>query len=79
MIVSSTRAELGLRATFLYVKQNLKTPSTAGYSITQDKQLSEVISLYSRWSFGRYYLQTDFGRYFQRPATLWSIGAGYTL
>ena len=79
MIVSESRSELGLRATFLYVNQGLETPATAGYSVDQPNAFSQVISLYSRWTFDQFYLQTDFGRYVKRPATLWSIGVGYSL
>jgi hypothetical protein len=79
MIVSESRSELGLRATFLYVNQSLATPATAGYSIDQPNTFSQVISLYSRWTFDQFYLQSDFGRYVKRPATLWSIGVGYSL
>jgi hypothetical protein len=75
-VVASTGSELGLHFTFLYVKQNLETPSNAGYSIDQKKALSETLSLYSRWRFDHFYFQTDFGRYIGRAATLWSLGVG---
>ena len=76
LIVSATRSEVGLRASLFYIKQSLSTPSTAGYSVEQSKELSETLSLYSRWLFNPFFLQTEFGRYLNRPATVWSIGFG---
>jgi|GEM_PF-1476805 len=78
MIVSESRSELGLRLTVLDVSQSLARPDTSGYSIDQPNSISEVISIYSRWTFDHFYLQSDFGRYFKRPATLWSLGFGYS-
>ena len=78
-VVASSGSELGLRASALYIKQSFTTPPDPSYSIDQKKALSGTISLFSRWRFNRFYLQTDFGRYFGRPATLWSLGAGFIL
>jgi len=78
MIVSESRSELGLRLTVLDVSQSLARPDSTGYSVEQPNSLSEVISIYSRWTFDHFYLQSDFGRYFKRPATLWSLGLGYS-
>lgn len=76
LIVSASKAELGLRLSFWYISQDLTTPSVAGYSVEQSKKLSQTLSIYSRWHFGGYFLQTDFGRYLGRPATAWAIGFG---
>ncbi len=78
-IVSTSRSELGLKFTLLYVRQSLNTPSSAGYSVDQPNALGKAISIYSRWGFGRFYLITEFGRYVPKPATLWALGLGFTL
>lgn len=77
-VVASSGSELGLRASALYIKQSFTVPPDPSYSIEQKKALSGTISLFSRWRFNRFYLQTDFGRYFGRPATIWSLGGGLT-
>jgi len=78
-VVSSSGSELGIRASALFIKQNLTDPPTAGYSIEQDKSLTATLSLFSRWRLGRYYFQTDFGRHIGRSATLYSFGMGFIL
>ncbi len=75
-IVSSSGSEVGLRGSLLFVRQNLTKPSDSQYSVTQDKMISYTVSLFSRWRFNRFYLETDFGRTVARPSTLWSIGLG---
>ncbi len=78
-IVSSSGSELGLRASALYVRQTLSRPSDTQYSIEQNKTLSFTASIFSRWRFNRFYIETDFGRTIARPSTLWSLGFGAIL
>jgi hypothetical protein len=75
-IVSASGSEVGLRGSLLFVRQNLTKPSDSQYTVTQDKTLSYTISVFSRWRFNKFYLETDFGRTIARPSTLWSIGLG---
>ncbi len=75
-IVSASGSEVGLRGSLLFVRQNLTKPSDNQYNVTQDKILSYTVSVFSRWRFNRFYLETDFGRTIARPSTLWSIGLG---
>lgn len=78
-IVSSSGSEVGLRGSALFVRQSLTKPPDPLYSIDQDKTLSITVSVFSRWRFSRFYLETDFGRTVARPSTLWSIGLGSLL
>jgi hypothetical protein len=78
-IVSSSGSEVGLRGSILFVRQSLTKPPDPSYSIDQDKTLSLTVSVFSRWRFNRFYLETDFGRTVARPSTLWSIGLGALL
>ena len=78
-IVSSKRTELGLKASLLAIKQDLETPAVAGYTIEKQNTVNGILSIYSRWTFDAIYLETEFGRYIAKPATLWALGFGYTL
>ena len=75
-VVSSSGSLLGIRAAAQYFKQTLSTPSTAGYSIQQDKALSFTTTIFTQWRYDRYYFETEFGRYIARPSTIWSMGVG---
>jgi len=75
-VVSSSGSLLGIRTSAQYFKQTLTTPSTAGYSIQQDKALSFTATLFTQWRYDRYYFETEFGRYIARPSTIWSMGLG---
>lgn len=76
MIVSSSGSRIGLRLPMIYTIQNLQEPQNNAYSIKKDSPLSFVGSLYSRWQFKKWYMQTEFGQYLQKEQTFWALGIG---
>ena len=78
MIVSSSKSRIGVKLPVIYTLQKLQEPSNPGYDIKEDSPLSFVASLYSRWQFDKWYLQTEFGKYIQAEQTFWGLGIGRT-
>jgi hypothetical protein len=77
-IVSSSLTELGLKLSLLYTKQNLNTPPDPTYTVNQANPTNILLSVYSRFLFGSFYFETEFGRYVSKPATVWAFAGGYT-
>jgi hypothetical protein len=75
--VSAHKTEIGLKIPMLYSLQQLTNPSQPGYQVNQGSPFSMMASLYSRWPFGAWFFQTEFGKYFDQDATIWSLGGGY--
>jgi len=78
MIVSSSGSRLGVKLPIIYTMQKLQEPQNSAYSIKEDSPVSFVGSLYSRWQFKRWYVQTEFGLYIQKEQTFWGLGLGKT-
>ena len=76
MIVSSSGSRLGLKVPIIYSTQKLTDPSGPGYKIVQGSPLSVLVSLYSRWQFDKWYVQTEFGKYLKKEQTFWGLGLG---
>ncbi len=76
MIVSSSRSRIGIKLPVIYNIQELSQPRNAGYSVKEESPVSFVATLYSRWQFEKFFLQTEFGQYVQKDQTLWSLGIG---
>jgi hypothetical protein len=76
MIVSSTKARLGLRLPFIYTVQNLTAPPGGNYTISSGGVASLFGALYSRWHLGKWYLQTEFGTNMGNQDNFWSLGFG---
>jgi hypothetical protein len=73
-IVSSSKSRIGLRVPIVYTVQNLTAPS--GYSVSDSATLGIFTTLYSRWHFGKWYFETEFGRNVSSIDSLWSLGLG---
>lgn len=76
MIVSSSKSRIGIKVPIVYNLQELAQPNQAGYEVKTESPLSIVTSLYSRWQFDSFYIQTEFGQYVGKDETLWSLGIG---
>jgi hypothetical protein len=76
LIVSSTKSRIGFKIPVVYNVQRLTNPSQPGYSISSESAISVATTLYSRWQFNKWYFTTEFGKYVDREATIWSLGFG---
>jgi hypothetical protein len=76
LIVSSTKSRIGFKIPVVYNVQRLTNPAQAGYSIQAESAISIATSIYSRWQFDKWYFTTEFGKYVDREATIWSLGIG---
>ena len=75
LIVSSAKAEVGLKIPFMFVGQNYTKPSNT--SLTEPSPFLLMASLYSRWPFQQWFVQTEFSKIVGNDLTLFSLGAGY--
>jgi hypothetical protein len=76
VIVSSSKSRLGIKIPMIFSSQQLTEPTNAQYSIEKSDSISFVPSLYSRWQFDRWYLQSEFGKYLQKENVFWGLGFG---
>ncbi|MFL5784358.1 MAG: hypothetical protein ACJ76H_07120 [Bacteriovoracaceae bacterium] len=76
LIVSSTKSRIGFKIPVVYNVQRLTNPTQPGYSISSESAISVATTLYSRWQFNKWYFTTEFGKYVDREATIWSLGFG---
>lgn len=76
LIVSSSRARIGFKVPIVYNVQRLTNPSQSGFNIQSESAISVATSLYSRWQFDKWYFSTEFGKYVDREATIWSLSFG---
>lgn len=76
VIVSPSRSRIGFKIPVIYSLQKLQSPKDPDYSIQEESPISFVTSLYSRWQFGQYYFQTEFGKYISKEQTFWGLGIG---
>lgn len=79
IIVSSTKSRVGLRIPIIYSTQKLEDPpadSGTTFAVKQDSAFSIATSIYSRWQFDKWYIQTEFGKYVSKELTVWSLGFG---
>ena len=75
LIVSSAKAEVGLKIPVMFVGQNYTKPSST--SLTEPSPFLLMGSLYSRWPFQQWFVQTEFSKIVGNDLTLFSLGAGY--
>ena len=75
-IVSSTKSRVGLRIPIVYNVQKLQNPGQDGFNIDPESAISFATALYSRWQFDKWYLESEFGKYVDREATIWTLGIG---
>ena len=73
--VSSARAEIGFKIPIMYIDQKLTLPS--GTKLTEPNPLSAMASLYSRWPFEKWFVQTEFSKFIGHDLVLFSIGGGH--
>lgn len=77
LIVSSSKSRIGIKIPIVYNVQTLQNPAQAGFTIKSESAISVATSLYSRWQFDKWYFQTEFGKYVDREATIWTLGIGH--
>lgn len=75
-IVSTSKSRIGFKIPIVYNVQSLTNPDQSGFSIDAESAISVATTLYSRWQFDKWYVSTEFGKYFDREATVWSLGLG---
>lgn len=77
IIVSDSRSRLGIKFPFIYNIQRFQNPpSGTGYTVEELNPLSIMATLYSRFQFGKWYLQTEFGKYINEERSVWALGFG---
>ncbi|HXH75002.1 MAG TPA: hypothetical protein VNJ08_08555 [Bacteriovoracaceae bacterium] len=76
VIVSSSGSRIGIKIPVLYSLQEITNPDQAGYSVSGNANISILTTLYSRWQFDKWYLQTEFGKYVQEEESFWGLGIG---
>ncbi len=76
LIVSSSKSRIGFKIPVVYNIQSLTNPPTGSLSIQSESAISVATALYSRWQFDKWYFSTEFGKYIDREATIWSLGLG---
>ncbi len=76
LIVSSSKSRIGFKIPIVYNSQRLTNPGQPGFSIQSESAISIATSIYSRWQFDKWYFQTEFGKYVDREATIWTLGIG---
>lgn len=77
IIVSDSRSRLGIKFPFIYNIQRFQNPpSSTGFKVEELNPLSTMATLYSRFQFGKWYLQTEFGKYLTEERSIWAIGFG---
>ena len=77
LIVSSSKSRIGVKIPVVFNVQSLTNPAQNGFNIQTESAISVATSLYSRWQFDQWYFQTEFGKYVDREATIWSLGLGH--
>jgi hypothetical protein len=76
LIVSSSKSRIGIKLPMIYSVQKLTTPTQTGFSVEDGPSMAFIASLYSRWQFNKWYLQTEFGKYLKQEQTFWGLGIG---
>lgn len=76
LIVSSSKSRIGFKIPVVYNVQRLTNPNQPGFNIETESAISVSTSLYSRWQFDKWYFSTEFGKYVDREATIWTLGMG---
>lgn len=77
MIVSSSKSRIGIKLPLLYTIQSFQNPPTgSNLTIEETNPFSAMVSLYSRWQFTKWYLNTEMGKYVQTDDFFWGLGLG---
>jgi hypothetical protein len=72
--ISPAQAELGLKIPIMYIHQNFSEP--LGATIHDPSIWMVLVSLYSRWPFGDYFVQTEFAKFIGNDLVMFQLGAG---
>jgi hypothetical protein len=75
-LVSASKSRIGLRLPIIGNFQKLSQPASSAFSIEEKSAISVAVSLYSRWQFDKWYVQTEFGKYVTADASIWGLGIG---
>lgn len=77
-IVSSSKSRLGFKIPIIYSTQRLENATKDGvsYEIKPESPMSILTTVYSRWQFDKWYIQTEFGKYVSKELTYWGLGVG---
>jgi hypothetical protein len=59
----------------MYIDQKLTLPS--GTKLTEPNPVMAMASLYSRWPFERWFVQTEFSKFIGNDLVLFSVGGGH--
>lgn len=73
--VSSAKAEIGFKIPLMYIDQTLTEPTNSTISDTQ--AVMAMASLYSRWPFEKWFVQTEFSKFIGNDFVLFSVGGGH--
>ncbi len=79
MTVSSLGAEVGLKLPILYTIQSLDDPNQVtfpGSKVEEGSPLRPLASLYSRWPFEKWFVETEFAHALDKDLTFWGVGLG---
>jgi hypothetical protein len=76
VIVSSSKSRVGIKLPLIYTIQKFSSPNNGQFSIEETNPLSIMTNVYSRFQFGKWYFQTEFGKYIQRDEFFWGLGIG---
>jgi hypothetical protein len=78
MIVSSSKSRIGIKLPVIYTIQRFNNPPNNAFTISETNPLSYMATLYSRFQFNKWYLQTEFGQYLRQQDIFWGLGIGHT-
>jgi hypothetical protein len=73
--VSSARTEIGFKLPIMYIHQSLTEPRNS--SVTEPPPFMAMASLYSRWAFQKWFVQTEFSKFIGNDLVLFAVGGGY--
>jgi hypothetical protein len=73
--VSTIHTEIGFKLPMMYVNQTFNHPPSG--DVTAPPSTMLMASLYSRWPFEKWFVQTEFSKFIGNDLTLFSLGGGY--
>ena len=74
--VSSAKAEIGFKVPVMYINQSFTEPRSS--TLTDPQSVMLMMSLYSRWPFGKWFVQTEFSKFVGNDLVLFSVGGGHS-
>lgn len=77
LIVSSSKSRVGIKLPVIFTIQRFQNPPVASnLEIEETNPFSFMGTLYSRFQFDKWYLQTEVGKYMKTDDLYWGIGVG---